>query len=86
MRVSTLVLAICLPSLVGASAAMAQTAAPSAPAAQPAAPAPAKAGAAKTDKTAISKVCSQQADAQGLHGKARKEFRSKCKQHGGTAG
>jgi hypothetical protein len=65
---------------------MAQTAAPAAPAAQSAAPAPAKAGSAKMDKAAISKECSQQADAQHLHGKSRKEFRSKCKQHGGTPG
>jgi invasion protein IalB len=77
MRVATLALTLCLPLLAGPSAAMAQTAA---------APAPAKAGAAKMDKTAISKACSQQADAKQLHGKARKEFRSKCKQHGGTTG
>lgn len=34
-------------------------------------------------KQAISKSCSQQADAKGLHGKARKVFRAKCKRHGG---
>jgi hypothetical protein len=34
-------------------------------------------------KQAISKACSKQADAQGLHGKARKTFRAKCKRHGG---
>jgi hypothetical protein len=34
-------------------------------------------------KLAISKACSTQADAQGLHGKARKSFRAKCKRHGG---
>jgi psiF repeat len=34
-------------------------------------------------KQAISKSCSQQADAKGLHGKARKAFRAKCKRHGG---
>jgi psiF repeat len=33
----------------------------------------------KADKEAISKACSEQANAQGLHGKARKKFRSKCK-------
>jgi hypothetical protein len=30
-------------------------------------------------KKAKAKDCSTQADAKGLHGKARKEFRSKCK-------
>lgn len=33
------------------------------------------------DKAAMSKSCSSQADAKGLHGKARKHFRSACK-HG----
>jgi hypothetical protein len=37
-----------------------------------------------TDKQATSKACSDQADAKGLHGKARKKFRSKCKRRGGT--
>lgn len=31
-------------------------------------------------KAALSKSCSTQADAKGLHGKARKRFRSACKQ------
>jgi hypothetical protein len=31
-------------------------------------------------KKAKAKACSTQADAKGLHGKPRKEFRSKCKQ------
>jgi hypothetical protein len=49
------------------------------------APAPAAGTPAKTDadKKAISKACSDQADAKGLHGKERKKFRSDCKQHGG---
>ena len=38
-------------------------------------------GAASMDKTVKSKDCSAQADAKGLHGKARKHFRSACK-HG----
>lgn len=50
------------------SVAFAQTSAPA-----PAAPADAAA------KTAKSKECSKAADAKGLHGKARKEFRAKCK-------
>ena len=33
----------------------------------------------KPERTAKSKDCSTQADQQGLHGKARKVFRSKCK-------
>jgi hypothetical protein len=36
-----------------------------------------------TSKEAISKACSEQANAKGLHGKARKAFRAKCKRHGG---
>ncbi|HTV31902.1 MAG TPA: PsiF family protein [Methylocella sp.] len=31
------------------------------------------------EKAAKAKACSEQADAQGLHGKARKAFRAKCK-------
>ena len=34
-------------------------------------------------KKAISKSCSDQANAKGLHGKARKKFRSECKHAGG---
>jgi hypothetical protein len=37
-----------------------------------------------TDKQAISKACSDQAHAKGLHGKARKNFRSDCKKRGGA--
>jgi hypothetical protein len=52
-----------------------------------AAPAPAASPAAgtmmmKPDKAAVharAQECSKEADAKGLHGKARKEFRSKCK-------
>jgi hypothetical protein len=36
------------------------------------------------DKQAISKACSDQANAKGLHGKARKKFRLECKKRGGT--
>jgi hypothetical protein len=35
------------------------------------------------EKKAISKSCSDQANAKGLHGKARKKFRSACKHAGG---
>jgi hypothetical protein len=61
--------------VIGAGSAFAQT-----PAAAPAAAAPAA-----TDKKAISKSCSDQADAKGLHGKERKKFRSECKHNGGKA-
>jgi hypothetical protein len=44
---------------------------------------PAAAPAADATRQAVSKSCSQQADAQGLHGKARKTFREKCKRSGG---
>jgi len=37
------------------------------------------------DKQAISKACSDQANAKGLHGKERKTFRSACKKNGGKA-
>jgi hypothetical protein len=51
-----------------------------APATQPATPAKSDAG-----KSAISKACSDQANAKGLHGKDRKKFRSECKKNGGKA-
>jgi psiF repeat len=67
--------------VIGAGAAFAQAPAPStAPAAQSAAPA-----ASATDKKAISKSCTDQANAKGLHGKERKKFRSECKKSGGKA-
>jgi psiF repeat len=67
--------------VIGAGSAWAQTSTPApAPAAAPAASAPAA-----TDKKAISKSCSDQATAKGLHGKARKKFRSDCKHNGGKA-
>ncbi len=34
-------------------------------------------------KKAISKSCTDQANAKALHGKARKKFRSECKKGGG---
>jgi psiF repeat len=39
----------------------------------------------KPDKRAVSKACSDQANAKNLHGKARKKFRSECKRSGGKA-
>ena len=46
---------------------------------------PAAAPAASMDKKAISKSCSDQANAKGLHGKDRKKFRHECKHNGGKA-
>jgi len=60
---------------------MTPPAAPAAPGA-PAAPAAPKVPAAPKPKAPVSaksKECSEKATAQGLHGKARKEFREKCK-------
>ena len=39
----------------------------------------------KAERTAISKDCSTKADAQKLHGKERRAFRSKCKREGANA-
>ncbi len=39
----------------------------------------------KPAQTAVSKACSAQADAKGLHGKARAKFRSDCKKNGGKS-
>jgi hypothetical protein len=36
-------------------------------------------------KKAISKSCTDQANAKGLHGKARRKFRSECKKVGGKS-
>jgi psiF repeat len=78
----SLVAAVALSLSIGIGAAFAQTppAAP-APAAQPAAPAKMS----PDEKKAVSKSCSDQATAKGLHGKARKKFRSECKHEGGKA-
>ena len=59
--------------LIGSSATFAQPAPTTKPAAT----------AADADKKAISKACSDQATAKGLHGKERKTFRSECKKNGG---
>jgi hypothetical protein len=46
-------------------------------------PAAARPSATSPDKRAISLSCSQQADAKGLQGEARKGFRSQCERSGG---
>ncbi len=71
---------ICVVGALAAGPALAQTAAP-APAAPAAAPA-AKAATPKKERSAISVKCSQDADAKGLHGKARHKFRSDCMKAG----
>jgi len=73
-----------------ASAAFAQTPAPQAPtmpgAATPMNPAPtASPGDGAVAHSAKSLDCSKQADEKGLHGKARKKFRSDCKHGKGDA-
>jgi hypothetical protein len=67
--IRSLLSASILCALIGSGAALAQT------------PAPAQSS--QTDKQTISKLCSDQANAKGLHGKARKKFRSECKKNGG---
>ena len=63
-----------------AGPAFAQGTAATAPmATKPAATSPMKSSGTDMGRTAKSKDCSMQADKQGLHGKARKAFRSKCK-------
>jgi psiF repeat len=75
MMKSTVVAAIVFSLAIGTGAALAQNPPPAAD--QAAAPA------ASMDKKAISKACSDQANAKGLKGKERKKFRAKCKRHGG---
>jgi psiF repeat len=79
MMTKTSVVAATLLSLaIGLGPAWAQDQPAAAPAAKPAA---------KTEmspeKKAISKACSDQANAKGLHGKERKKFRAECKRKGG---
>jgi len=80
------VIAVALSLALGMGAACAQTTTPAPAAAAPSAQSPPPAAAAgPTDKKAISKSCTDQANAKGLHGKARKKFRSECKKNGGKA-
>jgi hypothetical protein len=75
----SLVSAILFSAAIGVGAALAQTSAP-APTGQSA-----KSHVSAEQKSEISKSCSDQANAKGLHGKARKKFRSACKRAGGKA-
>jgi hypothetical protein len=79
LRMKSLVSAILLSSAIGVGTVLAQTSAP-APTGQPA-----TSHMSAEQKSAISKSCSDQANAKGLHGKARWKFRSACKKAGGKA-
>jgi hypothetical protein len=57
----------------------AKSSAPATPA--PATPAPASTDSSSKPRSAVSLECSKEADAKGLHGKARKEFRSECRKN-----
>ena len=73
MTKSTVVAASVFSLTIGAGAALAQNPPPAAD----------QATAGATNKQAISKACSDQANAKNLHGKERKKFRAKCKRKGG---
>jgi hypothetical protein len=78
-----LVTAALLSFAIGLGTAAAQNPPPASTPAPSAAPAPAPSQTSATDKQEISKSCTDQANAKGLHGKARKKFRSDCKHKGG---
>jgi hypothetical protein len=85
MTRSSAVAAALLVFALGAGAAWAQDkpAAGSPPAATSQPPATTAPAMSASEKSAISKSCTDQANAKGLHGKARKKFRSACKKAGG---
>lgn len=72
MKRMSVAVAMLLSLAIGAPAALAEDTAPAA-----------SSTASAADKAAISKSCTDQANAKGLHGKARKKFRSECKRKGG---
>lgn len=74
-------------AFIGTSAMAQTTTAPAtttqmAPAAKPATTTTVKPKTTTTTQTDVSKACSAQADAKGLHGKERSKFRSECKKNG----
>jgi hypothetical protein len=71
-KISSRLAAVAIASMFFAGSALAQGTAPAA------APAAAPAKKAEKPRSAESLECSSQADAKGLHGKARKKFRSEC--------
>jgi hypothetical protein len=70
---STAVVAIAFSLAIGVGAALAQNPAPTAH----------QAATGVTNKQAVSKACSDLANAKNLHGRERKKFRAKCKRKGG---
>jgi hypothetical protein len=73
--------------LLGAGAVLAQAPAHTKPAPEtkPAtAPSAPVTGNDRAERKAISKACSEQATAKGLHGKERKTFRAECRKNGGN--
>ncbi len=78
-RVYSRAAATLLASLLLAGSAFAQTPAPATTPAPAATTAPAAKTTSSKPHSAASIECSTEADAKGLHGKARKKFRSKCK-------
>ena len=84
IKLSSLTLATAVAALLIAGPASAQSTAPAAAPAAKSAPAMA-APKAKVAHSAVSMECSKQADAKGLHGKARHKLRAECKKNGGKA-
>lgn len=80
-KLSSLVTATAVASLLLMGSASAQTTAPAKTEApkSDATKAETKAPADKKQRTAASLECSKEADAKGLHGKERKKFRSECR-------
>jgi hypothetical protein len=72
----TLITATLLSFVIGTATAFAQ--APAGPAAPPA-----KIKMTSEEKKAVSKACSDQASAKGLHGRDRQKFRAACIKRGG---
>jgi len=70
---STVIVAVAFSLAIGAGAALAQNPPPAAH----------QAATRVTNKHAVSKACSDLANAKNLHGKERKKFRAKCKRKGG---
>jgi hypothetical protein len=76
--IKSFVTATILCFVIGTGTAFAQA---TTPAAQPSSAAKMS----KADQQAVSKACSDQANAKNLHGKDRKKFRSACKRNRGKA-
>jgi hypothetical protein len=74
----SLVSAMLLSLAIGVGTALAQTSTPAPPGQAASAP-----PISQDQKKAISKSCTDQANAKGLHAKKRKKFRSECKKAGG---